>query len=371
MKPTYKPHIDGLRALAVVVVILYHCELKFSGRSLFGGGFVGVEVFFVISGYLITLSILSQLYSNTFNLRGFYEKRARRILPALYLTILLSLIVAKFTLAKESMSDFAKSSLFAIGFNSNWWFVSNGSYVDPPTPTHPLLHTWTLSVEEQYYLLFPILVLSIWKLKPSWTLPIVALLCSFSFLTANIGINFFPPENYYLFPSRAWEILCGSLLAIKESNSVVKKRPPFGDFLPVVGLIFIIYAVFAFSDQTPHPSSFTLLPIVGSMLVIRYFQPSSIGALLLNNAFVVFIGKISYSLYLLHYPILAFAKYQNGPLTTFQKIGCCVASVAASIIFYFYIEQPFRDHEAIPKKMFLKVAGMLTFFLLLLSWTFL
>ena len=204
----YRPEIDGLRALAVVPVILFH-----AGFEYFRGGFVGVDVFFVISGYLITTIIVSEQEAGTFSLLNFYERRARRILPALFLVMLVSTIAAYFWLAAPDLKDFSRSLMAVSVYLSNFLFLQETGYWDTEGELKPLLHTWSLAVEEQYYLLFPPFLMLMWRYRKRWMFGSILVIGVISLLASQWGSHRFPSANFFLLPTRAWELAIGAGIA--------------------------------------------------------------------------------------------------------------------------------------------------------------
>jgi peptidoglycan/LPS O-acetylase OafA/YrhL len=225
----YRREIDGLRAVALLPVILFH-----AGFQAFGGGYVGVDVFFVISGYLITSIILAEKVAGTFSLRSFYERRARRILPALFLVMLVCLPFAWLWLLPSDMKEFSASLVAVSTFSSNVLFWWESGYFDTAAELKPLLHTWSLAVEDQYYLIFPLLLVLTWKLnrtKTMWLLLAVALA---SLSLAQKGAYASPAATFYMLHTRIWELLVGALLAFymaRETTGVGKLSPQLGSFV--------------------------------------------------------------------------------------------------------------------------------------------
>jgi len=215
VKINYRPEIDGLRAIAVSVVILYHAQINIFDTKIFEGGFIGVDIFFVISGYLITSLILKELESTgSFSFRYFYERRARRILPALIVVILASLPAAWLLLVPGNFIEFTKSILYSLGFSSNFYFHFSGlQYGAEDALLKPLLHTWSLSVEEQYYILFPIVLLIVFKFFRKYLLGVLLFGFFSSLLMADWGSKNYPAATFYFLHTRMWELIAGSLLA--------------------------------------------------------------------------------------------------------------------------------------------------------------
>jgi len=299
----YRREIDGLRALAVLPVILFH-----AGFETFSGGFVGVDVFFVISGYLITTIILAELEQGNFSIVNFYERRARRILPALFSVMLVCIPFAWFWLLPSNMKDFSQSLVAVSVFASNILFWRESGYFDTAAELKPLLHTWSLSVEEQYYVLFPLFLMIFWKLGKRWILVTLGLVFVASLAVAQWAAYAKPAAAFYLLPPRGWELLIGAFAAFYLSQA---NRKDFGkglsEFGGWLGVALILYAVFAYSKATPFPGFYALVPTLGTVLIILFAtKQTAVGKLLGNKAFVG-VGLISYSAYLWHQPLFAFA----------------------------------------------------------------
>ena len=247
MKINYRPEIDGLRAIAVMAVIFYHAQITIFGYQPFKGGFIGVDIFFVISGYLITSIILRELITTgSFSFKYFYERRIRRILPVLLLVIIVSLPLAWLYLVPKNFIDYAKSILYSLGFISNIYFpISGQAYGDISSLLKPFLHTWSLSVEEQYYILFPVFLIISFKYFKSYLGFILGIGFLLSFGIAEYGSTNFPGFNFYLIPSRGWELLAGSLLAYFEIKFGQRKNNKILILiLPGIGLFLIGHSIF-------------------------------------------------------------------------------------------------------------------------------
>jgi peptidoglycan/LPS O-acetylase OafA/YrhL len=335
----YRREIDGLRALAVVPVILFH-----AGFETFSGGFVGVDVFFVISGYLITTIILTELEQDKFSIVNFYERRARRILPALFLVMLVCIPFAWFWLLPNAMKDFSQSLVAVSVFASNILFWRESGYFDGAAELKPLLHTWSLAVEEQYYLIFPLFLMLTWRLGKRWILVLLVAVFLASFATAQWASIAKPTAAFYLLPTRGWELLIGAFAAfyLSKSNRTEFARS-VGEVCGWLGLALILYAVFAYSKTTPFPGVYALAPTVGTVLIILFAtQQTTIGQFVGNKAFVG-VGLISYSAYLWHQPLFAFAREKS--LTEPSQLVFGVLSLAALVLAYFtwrFVEAPFR-----------------------------
>lgn len=335
----YRAEIDGLRALAIIPVILFH-----AGFETFSGGFVGVDVFFVISGYLITTIILSELDQGKFSIVNFYERRARRILPALFLVMLVCIPFAWFWLLPSDMKDFSQSLVAVSMFASNILFWSESGYFDAAAELKPLLHTWSLAVEEQYYVLFPLFLMLFWKLGKRWVLILLGLAFLASLAIAQWAAYAKPAAAFFLLPTRGWELLIGAFAAFYLSKA---NRKDFGKSLSGVGgwlgVALILYAVFAYSKATPFPGLYALVPTLGTVMVILFAtQQTSVGKFIGNKAFVG-IGLISYSAYLWHQPLFAFARQRSlvePNLTVFA--GLSVLALILAYLSWRFVETPFR-----------------------------
>lgn len=345
----YRADIDGLRSIAVLPVILFH-----AGFSVFSGGFVGVDIFFVISGFLITTIILSEMELGKFSIITFYERRARRILPALFLIMGLSVLFAWFLLPPSEMKSFAKSLIAVPTFSSNILFWSETGYWGTENELKPLLHTWSLAVEEQYYVLFPLFLMLLWRLRKRWILGSFIVICILSFISSQIGLNHYPTANFFLLPTRAWELGIGACIAF-----YMLYRPDNGDrFHPLtsqvfsfLGLALITYSIFIFDETTAFPGANALIPTIGTGLIILFSHPHTVVNKMLSSKAPVFIGLISYSAYLWHQPIFAFARHYS--LTEPSHLQFTFLSILSLILAYVswkFIEAPFRDKKVWDRK---------------------
>ncbi|MCE0503748.1 acyltransferase [Roseivivax sp. GX 12232] len=333
----YRKEIDGLRAVAVVPVILFH-----GGVELFSGGFVGVDVFFVISGFLITTLILGAKDKGTFSLLDFYHRRARRILPALLFVVLCSLPFAWALLLPGDMEDFAESLLGVALFVSNIIFKLQAGYFDTAAELKPLLHTWSLAVEEQFYILFPMLVLAIWRFGSRALTTIFGLIFVASLAYAHHTAYSDPETAFFFLAARAWELLLGSFAALYLR---ARPEPASGlgaDLGAGLGLGLILFSVFAYDEETPFSSLYALAPTVGTLLVILCARPGTLVHRLLSLKLVVAVGLISYSLYLWHQPVFAFYRISglSGGPWVFALLSAGI--LVASILTWRFVEQPFR-----------------------------
>jgi peptidoglycan/LPS O-acetylase OafA/YrhL len=330
----YRAEIDGLRALAVVPVMLFH-----AGLELFSGGFVGVDVFFVISGYLITTIIINDIENRNFSIVNFYERRARRILPALLFTMLVCIPFAWMWMNPSQMKDFSHSLVAVSLFASNILFWQKSGYFEAAAEEKPLLHTWSLAVEEQYYLLFPIFLILVWRFGKNRVFWMIVVMAAISFLLSEWGWRNKATANFYLAPTRAWELFAGSIAAFIVQRHGVQKK----DFLALLGLAAIIFSIFVYDETTPFPSIYALVPVLGVVLLILYAEKETLVAKLLSTKAFVGVGLISYSAYLWHQPIFAFVRLKFGySLYFWAYLILIILSFILAYISWKYIETPFR-----------------------------
>lgn len=330
----YRREIDGLRAVAVLPVILFH-----AGFSVFSGGFVGVDVFFVISGYLITSILIAELEQGNFSIARFYERRARRILPALFVVMLACLPFAYMWMLPSQLEDFSESLVTVVLSLSNIYFLSQVNYFAPSAELQPLLHTWSLAIEEQYYFLFPLMMLAMWRFKLKAVAFFVGCLVLLSFVFAEWAWRENAERSFFFTLSRFWEIGVGSICAFLT----VGKTQRSSNVLSMAGLVLIVFAIFVYSDSTPFPSVYTLAPVAGTGLVILFAGENTWVARLLSMRGFVGIGLISYSAYLWHQPLFAFARLRS--LTEPNQVlmgGLAVAALLLAWATWRWVETPFR-----------------------------
>lgn len=330
----YRPEIDGLRTVAVIPVILFH-----AGATIFSGGFIGVDVFFVISGYLITTILINELEEGRYSIINFYERRARRILPALFFVMLCTLPFAWAWMLPSQMKDYAQS-LWAVSlFGSNILFWKTSGYFAAAADEKPFLHTWSLAVEEQYYVVFPIFLFLVWRYGRNRVFWMITILAAGSLLISEWGWRNEPKANFFLFPTRAWELFAGSIAAfIIKTNGIRSNQ-----ILSAVGLLAILYSIFFYTEATPFPSVYALVPVVGSVLIVLYATNETIAGRILATRPFVAIGLISYSAYLWHQPLFAFARIRmtDAPSMSLMLLLSVLALVLAAFSWK-YVEQPFR-----------------------------
>lgn len=335
----YRREIDGLRALAVIPVILFH-----AGVESFGGGFVGVDIFFVISGYLITTIILDELAAGTFSIVRFYERRARRILPALFLVMAVSFVLAWLSLLPSDMKDFSKSLVAVSVYASNFLFWIESGYFDTAAELKPLLHTWSLAVEEQFYLVFPVFLILSWRLGKKSIVALLGVASIASLAAAQWGALHQPTATFFLLHTRGWELAIGSFVALHFSRKNCYEPSLYvQQVLSLAGLALIAYATFAFGKTTPFPSLYALVPTIGTALIMLFAWPQTYVGRVLGSKPLVGIGLVSYSAYLWHQPLFAFARHRSlGEPSTAIFAGLTVLTICLAIVSWRFIERPFR-----------------------------
>ncbi len=349
----YRPEIDGLRALAVVPVILFH-----AGFELFSGGVIGVDIFFVISGYLITTILIEDIENNRFSLLTFYERRARRIFPALFIVMLMCIPFAWMWMLPHQVEDFSHSLIAVSLFFSNISFWYEGGYFATAAVEKPLIHTWSLAVEEQYYVLFPALLLLTWRFGRNRVFWMIVVFTAISFALSEWGWRNAFSANFYLTPTRAWELFAGSIAALV----VLKRGVQANNALSLIGLFAILFSIFAYDESTPIPSVYTLVPVIGVVLLVLFGDKETLAAKLLSTKPFVGIGLISYSAYLWHQPLFAFARIRSeANPSELVFLGLAVASLALAFFSWRYVEQPFRKRQSQKCVIVVSLTGILAF----------
>lgn len=339
----YRPEIDGLRTLAVLPVILFH-----AGVPGLDGGFLGVDIFFVISGFLITTILIKDLEAGRYSILTFYERRARRILPALFVVVLACVPFAWAWMFADQLRDFGQSVVATSGFSSNILFWVETGYFSWINDTKPLLHTWSLAIEEQYYILFPPLLALAWQLGRKAVFGLVLGIAVVSLVVAQIGAYHFPEANFYLLPSRAWELMIGGLAGFW----MTWRTPKANGGLALAGLAMIAAAFVFMSERNPHPSLVTLLPVVGTALIALFARQGTLVARLLSLKPMVAIGLISYSAYLWHQPLFAFARLRTLHEPSLGlMLGLAALTLVLAALTWRFIEQPFRRHAGQPPRL--------------------
>lgn len=337
----YRFDIDGLRAFAVIAVLLYH-----SGIPKFEGGFIGVDIFFVISGYLISDLLLKNLH----NLKDFYFRRILRIIPSLFITKLFVIFVGAFIYDPKTFEALGKSVISSSIFLSNVYFWKTTGYFESDVYKNPLIHTWSLSLEEQFYLFFPILLLILDRYIKKKLIVIIILIILLSFLINLIGVKYYPSATYFLLPTRAWELLLGTVLSFRVlplfNNKVVK------NFLFVIGVSLIIIGIYVINEHTLSPIYILLFPILGTCIIIQNgINYTSSYQSLLKVKPIVFIGKISYPLYLWHWPIISFYKYLKvTPWKNYDGFICIFISFLMAYLTWRIVELPIKKYDLTIRK---------------------
>ncbi len=345
---SYRPDIDGLRAVSVLAVIFYHL-----GFGFVAGGYLGVDVFFVISGYVITLSVMSMLEKDQFSILEFYNRRIKRIFPALAFMLLLTWVGAYFILLPDSFVDYSKSLASASAFASNIYFWQSINYFNAASDMKPLLHTWSLSVEEQYYIFMPVFLLIMYRFFSSKFLPVLAVLITLSFVLSCISLTKAPTANFYLLPTRAWELLLGAFVAFIPQKQFLKSFVL--KLLGIVGAILIVVPILFYNHNLAFPAYGALAPCVGAALIIWVGSQHNLGVArginhLLGAKPLVFIGLISFSLYLIHWPLIVFFKYYRlDVLTTTDVAIILISTFILSLFSWQFIEKPFRYSKKITR----------------------
>jgi peptidoglycan/LPS O-acetylase OafA/YrhL len=352
----YRPEIDGLRAVAVMPVVAYH-----AGFPGFQGGYIGVDIFFVISGYLITSLIIDDIISGKFSFRHFYERRARRILPALFLITIASIPFSLALMLPDEFESYSRSVVSVALFGSNFHFWLESGYFDTAIEMKPLVHTWSLAVEEQYYLIYPILLVAVTRLGGGRVNALLWIILAMSLTAAALFGPSHPDANFYLLPGRMWELMIGGLLANYERTGAKSAGPKLASWLGVVGMACIVVSLFLFDERTAHPGLITLLPVAGTALIIRFGKVDGPVARFLSLKGVVGIGLISYSLYLWHQPVFAFARLSATENLGGFESGLLIAlSFGLAAASWKFVELPFRNRRAIQGQTIWRLGGIFT-----------
>ena len=346
----YRAEIDGLRALAILPVLFFHADFTF-----LAGGFLGVDVFFVISGYLITSIIVKELNQGRFSILKFYERRARRILPALSFVVFTTFLIGLLLLPVNALRELAQSIVSVAIFASNFYFFLTSNYFATSAEELLMVHTWSLAVEEQFYILFPLLLAALFVRKWAYTPTILGIMV-LSFLT-GIWIHFWDQSaNFYLPFSRAWELLAGALVAIHYQR-LIPVNLIAKNIFSTLGLALLILCYLYFDKSTLHPGPMTLLPILATVLLISFSEGTVVARALMFKPFIA-VGLISYSLYLWHQPILAFIRIKSieEPTQAELMYGVILAIVMA-VFSWKYIEKPFRERDRVSARSVFLLSG--------------
>lgn len=337
----YRPDIDGLRTLAVLPVILFH-----AGATWMPGGFVGVDIFFVISGYLISSIILREVQAGEFSFMRFYERRLRRIIPALLAMLLVTVAVFQVIALPDQAQGAAESALAALLSVSNFYFWRESGYFAPTAEFLPLLHTWSLAVEEQFYLVFPIILIAIWKLRLPIKMVIIAGTAIGFAASLWLSINK-PSIAYYLLPARAWELAVGTVIA---AGAIPAPRSrALREVVPALGIVLILFSILWIRSDMFFPGWVALIPCLGAAMVIYSDGTSWVARCFLASRPMVFIGLLSYSLYLWHWPVLAALRVRSASiyLDITAAFGAILLTFILAGLSWRFVERPFRDRRTI------------------------
>ena len=335
----YQSHIDGMRAIAVAGVLLLHFGAPVRG------GFAGVDIFYVISGYLISKSIMTDLNGGSFSLLEFYQRRIRRLFPAFAAVTFMVSLVSAFVLLPSQLVDFENSLIAAATFTSNIYFYSTTGYFSPAATTIPLLHYWSLGIEEQFYLVAPLTMIGMYRLKQRWQVACICLATGLSLAACIAASHTHPTAAFYLLPFRAFELLLGCLVAFSAGMKKFACTRPVADVTAVAGIALMIGTMLLIDDFMRYPGALTLLPCIGAAAVILAGErtSNSVGLCLLSYSPLVFIGKLSYSLYLVHWPIVVFGNLLGADLKSAAFLtGAAVGSIAIAWLIYEWVEKPTR-----------------------------
>lgn len=353
---THRRDIDGLRAIAVLAVLIYHADLSIFGTPILPGGFLGVDVFFVISGFLITQILVESISEGKKGFFSqFYLRRARRILPSLISTVLVVQVISLFFSAPSYKQDAALSGLASLGSFSNvFWLNFSSSYASPNTQLQPLLHTWTLGIEEQFYFVLPIVIYSVWRIRPRLLPHIIILITVISFLFCVSPLVENPSVNYYSIQSRAWELGCGSILAIYARRFPGSTTSPNKTSLrlPIAGLAFsvLIISLIFIPFSNSHPGFLTLVPVLATSLFIHFNRNiDSLADKVLRSLPFQYIGKWSFAIYLVHFPLFAFFR-QRIEIENTLGFALVLVSIALGYFLSKFVEQPLRNVKKFPSK---------------------
>lgn len=341
--PKYRPDIDGLRAIAVLAVLGFHAF-----PELVTGGFIGVDIFFVISGYLISTILIESLKKNRFSLWEFYSRRIRRIFPALTFVLSTSLIIGWFVLFADEYKQLGRQTIGGAGFISNLILWRDSGYFDVGVELKPLLHLWSLGIEEQFYFVWPLLLYVGYRFK--WNLLyLTGVLATLSFALNVANVNTNPVATFYSPQTRFWELLIGSGLAycmLHRSAIAEHFISKHSNYISAIGITLLGLGILLTNSQSAFPGWWALLPTVGATLVISAKAECSVNKTFLSNKPIVFIGLISFPLYLWHWPALSFIYILNGGLPpVWARISAVVLSFALAWITYQFIEKPIRQNK--------------------------
>lgn len=337
---TYRAEIDGLRAIAVLAVILGHAKFEF-----FAGGYVGVDVFFVISGFLISSIIYSEIGTGEFSILRFYERRARRIIPALVVVVVPCIAAAQFSMLPDEYENFGQSVVATVAFSNNVLLTLTSGYWEQASDFKPLLHTWSLGVEEQFYFLYPICAYLALRLKKSVFPAFLLVGTLISFSLSLYLTPLYPNSSFYLIHTRAWELLLGAVCAYYAPTHLGSNKK---EVLAAGGLLAIVLAVLLYPENLPYPYFYAALPCIGAALILLYAREGTFVARLLSARPLVLTGAISYSAYLWHQPLFAFARITNPrEVSATTYVALVIATLVISYGSWRFVEQPFRNRKLV------------------------
>lgn len=357
----YRADIDGLRAIAILLVSVFHFSLFPIGEA----GFIGVDVFFVISGFLITRILATKLASGTFSLSEFYIARLRRLMPALVATLLLYLVVGLFVFLPDRFVELAIEALLSQIYIVNFYFWRSINYFGLRADVVPLLHMWSLAVEEQFYIFYPLVLAFIFRFARRALLLILVGTCLFSFALGWIATGWKPEASFYLLPTRAWELLVGGILALAAPQGMALGR--LAKLAGPLGLALIVLAVVFHTPVTPFPGWFATLPVAGSALLILGGSATPTGRVLSLSP-MVWIGKISYPLYLVHWPIIIVMRELLIEFSAPWRWAGFAMSILLAWAIWRFVERPIRSGHFLPTpRRFLAAAAGATFCLIAFS----
>ena len=357
---SYRPEIDGLRAFSVLFVILYHLNVP-----LFDGGFLGVDIFFVISGYLISKLIFFEIKNKKFSLFNFYERRFRRIIPNLYFVILINIFVALMIFTPDKLISFSQSIIGNLFFVPNIVFWKQGGYFDLVNTAKPLFHTWSLGVEEQFYLIFPVFTILIFRFGFS----LMSKIITFSFFLSLIFMIYYnelkPIFSFYMLPTRGWEIILGIIISLYEQSRLKKiNNNNIKNLLCIIGVLLIIFSIIFISEQYIFPGLILLMPMTGVLFIILYCDKTTFIYKILSNNILVFFGLISYSLYLWHHPIIVYSHELEIKRNYLFFILFFIFLILISTFSWYFVEKNFRNFKRINTKYFYSILILSFIFLL-------
>jgi len=342
-RPKYRSEIDGLRCLAIIPVLLFH-----AGVPGFDGGFVGVDIFFVISGFLITRILITSMESGNYSLIDFYARRVRRIFPALFALLFFAIVGASVLYVPSDFASLPRTIVGAIFFVSNFVFYRLSGYISPFARIQPLLHTWSLAVEEQFYIFFPPLLFLVYRYFARNIVGAILTMAAISGILCIVQTNSGSSFAFFMPHTRAWELMAGAFFALKAFPTITQAA--LKEVLALTGVILIAFAVFTFDSSMLYPGARAILPVTGSCCVIYCGQDTVVGRILSLKPFV-FIGWISYSLYLWHWPLIVFDEYYFAtPLDGLNSAIVIGASFVAATVSWRFVEQPFRDSKRISRR---------------------